>query len=58
MTNAPELTRGILTLSLEQMVKTLGVKPTACQCPRVYSGDIYLISKASSIFFSATIGKS
>ena len=29
MINAPELTRGMLTLALEQNVNTLGIKPTA-----------------------------
>ena len=31
----PSFTLGILTIALEQVVRTLGVKPTACQCPRV-----------------------
>ena len=29
MINVPELTRGMLTLALEQKVNTLGIKPTA-----------------------------
>ena len=29
MINAPELTRGIFTLALEQKGNTLGIKPTA-----------------------------
>ena len=39
----------MLTLTLEQKVRTLGVKPTAWQCPRVYSGDAYLNSKVSML---------
>ena len=34
----PSFTRGMLTIALEQMVRTLGIKPTACQCPRVLLG--------------------
>ena len=46
MTMPPSFTRGMFTLALEQKVKTLGVKPTAWQCPRVYSGDAYHNSRA------------
>ena len=38
MVMPPSLLRGMLTIALEQMVRTLGIKPTPCQCPRVYLG--------------------
>ena len=34
----PSSTRGMFTIPLEQKVSTLGIKPTACKCPRVLLG--------------------
>ena len=42
----PSFTRGIVTTSLEQMVSTLGVKPTAwTNAAEFYSGDSYYLSR-------------
>ena len=42
----PSFTRGIVTFFLEQMVRTLGVKPTAwTNAAEFYSGDRYYLSR-------------
>ena len=46
----PSLLEGSFPSLLEQKVRTLGIKPTACECPRVYSGDHYLLSRAEPVW--------